>query len=150
MSHTVHKVCPVVLRLRDGREQILAFRHPLAGTQLVKGTLEPGEQPAAAALRELAEESGIDRASATEKIGELDIPEAEQRWDFYLCSPDDDLPEQWDFFTTDGGGHVFRFFWYNLDDEPDESWHPDFRTALAYVRAWRRNHRTGGGHEPEN
>ena len=38
------KVCPVVLRgtTADGID-ILAFRHPLAGAQLVKGTIEIAE-----------------------------------------------------------------------------------------------------------
>ena len=35
------------------------FRHPLAGIQLVKGTVEPSEKPADAARRELFEESGL-------------------------------------------------------------------------------------------
>ena len=35
------------------------FRHPLAGIQLVKGTVEPSENPADAARRELFEESGL-------------------------------------------------------------------------------------------
>ena len=36
------------------------FRHPLAGIQLVKGTVEPSESPEDAARRELFEESGLD------------------------------------------------------------------------------------------
>jgi len=36
------------------------FRHPLAGIQLAKGTVEPSESPADAARRELFEESGLD------------------------------------------------------------------------------------------
>jgi 8-oxo-dGTP pyrophosphatase MutT (NUDIX family) len=48
------KACPVVLRsLGDG--EILAFEHPLAGWQLVKGTVEAGELPRDAAIRELYE-----------------------------------------------------------------------------------------------
>ncbi len=55
---TVDKVCPVVFR-DASMQQILAFEHPKAGVQLVKGGIEPGESVRAAALRELAEESGI-------------------------------------------------------------------------------------------
>lgn len=55
----VDKVCPVVLRQGNEGTEILVFRHPLAGVQLVKGTREAGESIAQAALRELAEESGI-------------------------------------------------------------------------------------------
>ena len=51
------KSCPVVLRARETLE-ILAFEHPLAGLQLVKGSVEPGESTALAAVRELMEEAG--------------------------------------------------------------------------------------------
>lgn len=58
----------VVLRQSAERWQILAFRHPKAGTQLIKGTLETGERPEAGVLRELAEESGIAHAAVVEKL----------------------------------------------------------------------------------
>lgn len=35
----VDKVCPLVLRKQN--REILLFKHPLAGVQLVKGTVEP-------------------------------------------------------------------------------------------------------------
>lgn len=44
MKSPVQKVLPIVIRRRDSLE-ILAFRHPLAGSQLVKGTLENGGAP---------------------------------------------------------------------------------------------------------
>ncbi|MGK9264493.1 NUDIX domain-containing protein [Sinorhizobium meliloti] len=40
--------------------EVLAFRHPSAGNQFVKGTIQQGEQPRDAAKRELLEESGLD------------------------------------------------------------------------------------------
>lgn len=136
MNNYVHKVCPVILRQRGDSWQILAFRHPQAGTQLIKGTLEAGEQPENAVLRELAEESGINRAIVVEKIGELEIDEVEQHWHIFLCQPTGILLEEWSFFTTDDGGHIFQFFWHGLDEEPDETWHPVFKNALTFIRAW--------------
>lgn len=136
MQHYIHKVCPVILRQREESWQILAFRHPQAGTQLIKGTPEAGEQPESAVLRELAEESGINRAIVVEKIGELDIDEAEQHWHIFLCQPTGTLLEESSFFTTDGGGHIFQFFWHSLAEAPDKSWHKLFRTALAFIQAW--------------
>ena len=50
------KACPVMFRDSSMRK-ILAFEHPEAGVQLVKGSIEPGENPRLAALRELAEEA---------------------------------------------------------------------------------------------
>jgi 8-oxo-dGTP pyrophosphatase MutT (NUDIX family) len=136
MQHYIHKVCPVILRQQGGSWQILAFHHPLAGTQLIKGTLEAGEQPESAVLRELAEESGIDQAVVVEKIGELAVHETEQHWHLFLCQPVIAPAEQWSFFTLDGGGHLFQFFWHRLDETPDESWHPAYKRALTFVRKW--------------
>lgn len=136
MNHYIPKVCPVILRHWRGTWQILAFRHPKAGTQLIKGTLEPGEQPEVGALRELAEESGIIQAAVVEKIGELAIDDIEQYWHIFLCQAADELSEEWDFFTTDGGGNLFHFFWHPLTATPGESWHAHFQTALAFIRGW--------------
>lgn len=136
MNHYVQKVCPVLLRQQEGNWQILAFRHPRAGTQLIKGTLEAGEQPEVGVLRELAEESGITQATVVEKIGELALAESEQHWHIFLCQALVELPEEWDFFTTDGGGHLFHFFWHNLAAALDASGHVHFQTALAFIRAW--------------
>ena len=135
MSDTVQKVCPVVLRETTGRRQLLVFRHPLAGTQLVKGMLEAGERPEEALLRELAEESGIERAEVVDKLGEMDLDAAYQRWHLYLCRPTEALPEARDFFTADGG-LTFHFFWRDLDAEPEGSWHESFVKALEIVQAW--------------
>lgn len=136
MKHCIQKVCPVILHQRGEQWQILAFRHPLAGTQLIKGTLEPGERPEAGVLRELAEESGITQATVVEKIGELTIEVVEQHWHIFLCQAATELPAAWDFFTTDGGGHLFHFFWHNLAEVPDASWHEIYQTALAFIRGW--------------
>jgi 8-oxo-dGTP pyrophosphatase MutT (NUDIX family) len=146
MNHYTRKVCPVILRKHSDVWSILAFRHPRAGTQLIKGTLEAGERPEVGALRELAEESGIDHAVVVEKIGDLDMDEAEQRWHVFLCQPSAPLADEWDHFTTDGGGHIFHFFWQPLDQEPDETWHPVFKAGLDYIRVWRSS--SFNSHEP--
>jgi len=53
------KACPILLRPGSSGAKILAFRHPSAGCQLVKGTVEDGESLEAAAVREMLEEGGI-------------------------------------------------------------------------------------------
>jgi 8-oxo-dGTP pyrophosphatase MutT (NUDIX family) len=53
------KASPFVVRRTARGLEILAFRHPLAGTQLVKGTIESGETVEAGAVRELEEERGV-------------------------------------------------------------------------------------------
>ena len=129
----IHKACPVVLRSSGNSLDILAFRHPLAGSQLVKGTVDGNESASQAALRELAEESGISNATPIAELGEFVVAEESQRWSLILCDAPN-LPETWEHFCEDDGGHVFRFFWQDLSTYPDESWHPLFRIALDEVR----------------
>ncbi|RME51340.1 MAG: nickel pincer cofactor biosynthesis protein LarC [Caldilineae bacterium] len=132
-ARLVEKAAPILLRSGPTGPQVLAFRHPQAGLQLVKGTLEPGEEPFTAAVRELAEEAGVQSAEPVHLLGTLDLPEIGQRWHLVLCRTQENLPEQWTFHTQDDGGHLFAFFWYNLEGSPNEEWHPAFRKALAYI-----------------
>ncbi|MBN9346904.1 MAG: NUDIX domain-containing protein [Devosia sp.] len=124
-----HKACPVVLRLRGGVE-ILAFRHPQAGLQLVKGTVEAGETPEQAAVRELMEEAGIAGARVTGRFGAHGI--AGNMWHF-LRMQTPELPDSWTHRCTDDGGHDFAFFWHRLGDDAAGDWHASFRQALAFI-----------------
>ncbi len=123
------KVCPIVLRLRGGVE-VLAFRHPAAGLQLVKGTVEPGEAVEQAARRELEEEAGIRGARVTGSFGVREI--GGDSWHL-LRVQTPDLPESWVHRCADDGGHDFAFFWHRLADAPGDDWHPVFREALRLV-----------------
>ncbi|MCY4179178.1 MAG: NUDIX domain-containing protein, partial [Litoreibacter sp.] len=60
----IQKACPIALHPDGAPLRIAAFAHPQAGLQLVKGTIETGENPARAAARELFEESGLETKSA--------------------------------------------------------------------------------------
>lgn len=134
MNSPVQKVVPIVIRRRKSLE-VLSFHHPFAGSQLVKGTIEEGEEPDSAALRELAEESGIREAAVESALGRLAFAEIGQDWHFYLCRVACSLAEEWTFFTQDDGGHLFQFFWHGLETAPDGSWHRDFQRALSFVRS---------------
>lgn len=128
------KAVAIVLRDAGASAEILVFDHPTAGTQFVKGTIESGESPSQAALRELWEESGIDGARIVRDLGVWPSPKG-QAWHFHLVGVDRSLPERWEHFTQDGGGKLFRFRWHRLGDEPTQTWYPIFRDALAFVRA---------------
>jgi 8-oxo-dGTP pyrophosphatase MutT (NUDIX family) len=129
-----NKACPVVTRNIAGGRAVLAFRHPLAGCQLVKGTINEGEDPAAAAIRELHEEAGV-TARVIRNLGLWIANHKEQVWSCHLCLPLEELPQMWRHRCHDDGGHDFQFFWQSLDDEPGPEWHPVHRRALAFVRA---------------
>ncbi|MCK0166311.1 NUDIX domain-containing protein [Jannaschia sp. S6380] len=124
----VTKVCPVVLR----GNAILAFCHPRAGCQLVKGTPEPGEIPPETALRELREESGI-ATGARGTLPPASIGTPAVVWHFVLVRTPP-LPPQWSHWCEDDGGHLFRFFWHPLTRQPGPAWHPVHRQALTRIR----------------
>lgn len=128
-----NKACPVVLRLRDNQPEILALRHPLAGCQLVKGTIEPAESLPHACVRELWEESGL-QAGAEQYLGRWEAGFAGQVWGFYLMRPVSRPPDSWDHFTIDGGGHIFSYFWQPLASKPGQEWHPHFQQAFAFIK----------------
>ncbi|MCO8251995.1 MULTISPECIES: NUDIX domain-containing protein [Comamonas] len=125
------KACPVVIR-GQGSIEILAFEHPLAGLQLVKGTIEPGENSREAALRELREESGLEASEVLLDLGIWASGYEDQIWAFHLCDVRHS-PESWTHQTSDDGGHDFKFFWHPLAQPPNERWHWVFQGALKYI-----------------
>ena len=117
----------MVLRMRGDRQEVLAFTHPTAGRQFVKGTIELGETPLAAALRELREESGV-VLETMEPLGVSRI--GDQVWHLFAARAGD-LPDVWLHRTEDDGGHVFSFFWHPLDGSLDDRWDGIFHQAFA-------------------
>lgn len=126
------KACPVLVR-DSGELEVLAFRHPLAGLQLVKGTIEPGEEPGSAALRELREEAGIENATIAADLGIWTSGYADHVWSFHLCQVAERIPDRWSHHTADDGGHDFEFFWHSLSRKPSSEWHAMFVGALAFL-----------------
>jgi 8-oxo-dGTP pyrophosphatase MutT (NUDIX family) len=129
---TADKACLVVLRGHQTLE-ILAFEHPLAGLQLVKGSVEPGESTGMAAVRELIEEAGI-QATVKRDLGEWHSITTGHTWAFHECHVAQDLPDTWIHFAEDDGGHEFRFFGHPLASEPSEGWHQIFKDALGFLK----------------
>lgn len=69
----LEKVTAFVLPPGEARREVLVFRHPTAGVQLPAGTVEEGEAPEAAVLREVFEETGI-TARLIKKLGVEESP----------------------------------------------------------------------------
>lgn len=130
------KVCALPWRRGARGIEILAFRHPLAGLQLVKGSLDPGEDPAEGARRELAEESGVETPVPGEFWGDAEIGEPPVSWRFFGFEIGG-LPDNWTYRTQDDGGHDFAFFWHPLGAEPSAEWHESFLQALCAIRSLR-------------
>ncbi|AMW03906.1 NUDIX hydrolase [Gemmatimonas phototrophica] len=128
------KVVPIVRRQHGDRTEVLVVEHPQAGTQLVKGTVEAGESVAAAAVRELAEESGLVQAMYRRDLGTWEQGPPDQVWLFCEMSVARGLPDTWTQVTADDGGHRFAFWWHPLAEAPTPSCHPLFVDALAFLR----------------
>lgn len=113
---------------------------------MVKGTVEAGEDLATAALRELAEESGLTSAMGIalgRALGTLDFevsPSEKQRWHLYLVQQDvhstQALPEHWVHEATgspEEEGLSFRFYWIDLERFDTTLFHPRFVTVLQWL-----------------
>lgn len=128
----LEKVCPVVSRTTDQGLEVLAFSHPTAGKQFVKGTIENGETPRAAAERELREESGVGvHSSPLMFVGKHKIGEEGASWHFFAYQASG-LPDVWVHSTEDDHGHTFSFFWHSVDRPLGPDWHPMFHQAFEF------------------
>jgi 8-oxo-dGTP pyrophosphatase MutT (NUDIX family) len=109
------------------------FRHPLAGIQLVKGTVKASENPADAARRELFEESGLVSKQLLFFIGKNTRMVCGQIWYFYHL----DLlykRNQWIHFAPDDGGIELQFFWHALHAPPPPDCGALYARVLNYAR----------------
>lgn len=77
MSMIVGKVTAFVTRPSDKGHDLLLFQHPNAGVQIPAGTVEEGETPEAAVLREAVEETGLAPLTIRRALGcaEQRLPE---------------------------------------------------------------------------
>lgn len=142
---SVSKVCACVWRNRPTGPEMLAFAHPTAGNQIVKGTLEPGEDLALALLRELAEESGLQRDQAGEYMGLLHHGGAggiasggtfeHQIWHLFALEAQGTEPEHWQHTAVgslDEEGLEFQFFWQPLQG-PKPGFAPVYLRVMALL-----------------
>lgn len=142
-TQVADKACPVVFRDSSMR-RILAFEHPTDGMQLVKGSIEKGEEARAAALRELAEEAGLTDIAIARDLGTWSSGHDKHVWSLHLCTYSPDLPESWTHYCEDDGGQLLRFFWHDMHAEGGNSWAPQYRRVLAEIRERTRSLRWRG------
>lgn len=103
--------------------RLLVFRQPdfpEAGVQVPGGTIEPGEAPDAAVLREAFEETGLHGlqlvsllACDERDMADCGVDELQQRWFFHLRC-ENEVEQRWIHEETSGGRHApirFAFSW---------------------------------------
>lgn len=72
MTLAIHKVTAFITRERPGGRELLVFQHPTAGIQLPAGTVEAGESPETAVLREVTEETGLTQVNIIRYLGQME------------------------------------------------------------------------------
>ncbi len=110
----------------------LLLHHPSAGLQLVKGTVEPGEDPTRAAARELFEEAGLETVAAT-PMGASETIQPGEVWHFALCRVRPPVRDNWQHLAPDDGGTLFRFSWLELDADHTEM-EARYSRALKWIQ----------------
>ena len=122
----VRKVVAYVVRNRH----LLVFIHDdvaleITGVQVPAGTIEGGESPETAAVREVWEETGVAtrvvRALGTETYDVWPSkPEVHERYFFQLEPVDDDLPDRWrageDHPSDGGSAERWTCWWAPLEN----------------------------------
>lgn len=124
-------------------DQLLVFRHvgfPEAGLQVPGGTIEPGEEPAVAVMREAFEETGLEGLSLVSYLGFTEWGSGEsasgiviQRHFFHLrCHHE--VPRSWQHYErhpSEGPPEplLFEFSWLPLE-AAGESLSPYYRALL--------------------
>jgi 8-oxo-dGTP pyrophosphatase MutT (NUDIX family) len=80
MTAGIEKVTSFVTRTVNGHRELLLFQHPYAGVQIPAGTVESGEAPEAAAIRETYEETGLRDVAIDQYLGvrEVVLPETQR------------------------------------------------------------------------
>ena len=109
-------------------DELLVFRHrdfPDAGLQVPAGTIEEGEDPENAALREVREESGLTDVRVVGFLGRYlydAAPERDEAHDrrvyhLELTGPAEQAWLHYETDPSDGGPPIaFEFFWMSLRD----------------------------------
>ncbi|MBC7811407.1 MAG: NUDIX domain-containing protein [Burkholderiales bacterium] len=123
-----HKVLAYIMK----GDKLLVFRHadyPQAGIQVPAGTVEDGESPEAAVMREAHEETGLENLRLVSFLGtdQRDLSnygrdEIQQRYFFHVTC-DDECPDAWSHVELNPNGEYksvrFDLSWAAIDDVPE-------------------------------
>ena len=72
MNGVIEKVTAIITRERDELRELLVFKHPNAGVQIPAGTVECGENPETAVMREVCEETCLQFVKIEKYLGYIE------------------------------------------------------------------------------
>ncbi|MFD1452841.1 MULTISPECIES: NUDIX hydrolase [Oceanobacillus] len=122
----IKKVYGYITRVKNDKIQVLVFQHsnPEAGIQIPKGTVEAKEEIDYAIIREVKEETGLQKFKVegliTEDFWKNDDGSIHHRF-FYKITVLD-APDEWEYQPTGGGeesGLTFHYFWIFSQNETE-------------------------------
>ncbi|WP_281657804.1 NUDIX domain-containing protein [Halobacillus sp. Cin3] len=120
----VWKVYGYITRFYKEKPQVLVFQHsvPEAGIQIPKGTVNPGEDPLHAVVREMVEETGL-TSVYVEKLLAVDKwmnTDSKQHKRYFYQLNTTELKDNWAHHPIGGReerGLTFHFFWISSEEE---------------------------------
>lgn len=128
---TVKKAFAYITRKKEGTQELLVFRHwnPEAGIQVPKGTIEKGESPAEAVMREAFEETGLDTLELVSLVATdvIHFPFADddssvQERHFFHLKITYEAHDNWTHEVQGSGvdeGMKFAYYWLALEQKDE-------------------------------
>ena len=140
----MEKVQAYLTRETDCGLELLVFMQQSKPYELIEvpgSTVDPGEAPEVAVLREVLEESGLEVSIVHKLATELrNSPSHIELRHVYLVAPEGELPDTWEHTVTGCGEDcdmVFRYFWLPVEQAKVQlDWMGQWLDLLEGVRRW--------------
>jgi ribosomal-protein-alanine N-acetyltransferase len=144
----IHKVLAFIYRIKNQQPEVLIFEHDITKVhQMVRGTVEPGEDLELAVKREVEEEAGLNDLQFLGKLGERVVlknggPNGQGPWEqqlhhAFILKTNDETKDKW---TQQPIGSAeeelvkFHFFWEDLAKNIEDKVYQDFSYFLPSLR----------------
>lgn len=141
----IQKVQAFIYRQREDSLDLLIFEHDITKIhQLVRGTVEEGEDLELAVIREVAEESGLRDVKVEKKLGELVLeiksgptrsgPLEKQLHHAFLIKCNEETQDKWTHIaegSSEEEGLKFHFYWASHDKDLEAIVFDDFKPFIS-------------------